>query len=462
MTRAQHVAQWLHETLERRLDELDIPAASVAVYVDGELVEHGAGVLNRGTGVENTVDGVFQIGSITKVWTATLVMQLVDEGIVALDEPVLTYLPEFSLEDADAAAAVTVRQLLTHTAGFEGDVFRDTGVGDDALEIFIRGIGDVPQLFTPGEQFSYNNLAFCVLGRLVEVLRGMPYDQALHQYVITPLGLTHAATDAAQAIRFRAALGHLDAGEGGPVVPAPIWAMQRSNSPAGSMLAMTARDLIAFAAMHLRGGVAEDGTRVLSEASVEAMQVREVDLPRLEMLGDAWGLGWELMDTNIGTMIGHDGNTIGQASFLRVLPEHGIAVALLTNGGNVYPLSREIFAHILGELAGVEYKHLPTPPTDAEPIDASRFVGTYGASVMDLTVTQDAEQRIWIDIVPKGLAIELGETAQRSEYVPFGPDRIIAVEPTSGMFMPFVFIGADDDGNARYLHTGRAMPRVAG
>ena len=174
------------------------------------------------------------------------------------------------------------------------------------------------------------------------------------------------------------------------------------------------------------------------------------------MLGDAWGLGWELMDTNLGTMIGHDGNTIGQASFLRVLPEHGIAIALLTNGGDVYPLYREIFAHVLGELAGLEYKELPTPPENPERIDASGFVGTYGASVMDLKVSQDEDGRIFIDMIPKGMAIEMGDSDQRSEYVSFGGNRIISLEPTSGMFMPFAFLGDDGEGNARFLHIGRA------
>lgn len=454
------VQAWLRDSLASRIEELDIPAASVAVLVDGDVIEHAAGILNRNTGVANTTDAVFQIGSITKVWTATLVMQLVDEGLVELDKPVRTYLPDFRVEDEDASAAVTVRQLLTHTAGFEGDIFRETGSGDDAIEVLIAGVGDVPQLFAPGEQFSYNNLAYCLLGRLIEVLREKTYKQCLHEHLFAPLGLTHAATNADEAIVFRAAMGHVSPGANEPVVVGPMWGMMASGAPAGSMLSMPPRDLLAFARMHLNDGKAEDGTVVLSPESVSAMREREVELPKLEMLGDAWGLGWELMDTNLGTMIGHDGNTIGQASFLRVLPEHGIAIALLTNGGNVYPLYREIFAHVLGELAGLEYKELPSPPENPERIDASGFVGTYGASVMDLKVSQDEDGRIFIDMIPKGMAIEMGDSGQRSEYVSFGGNRIISLEPTSGMFMPFAFLGDDGEGNARFLHIGRAMPRV--
>ena len=111
-----------------------MPGAAVAVGVGDELVEAATGVVNRDTGVETTTDSVFQIGSVTKVWTAALVMQLVDEGLVDLDAPVRRYLPEFGVVDAAASASVTVRQLLSHTGGFDGDLFEDTGRGDDAVD----------------------------------------------------------------------------------------------------------------------------------------------------------------------------------------------------------------------------------------------------------------------------------------------------------------------------------------
>ena len=103
---------------------------------------------------------MFQIGSITKLWTSSLVMQLVDEGTVDLDATVRTYLPEFRIADEAAASAITVRQLLTHTSGFEGDIFTDTGVGDDCVEKYLGVLHDVPQLFPPGTMWSYNNAGF--------------------------------------------------------------------------------------------------------------------------------------------------------------------------------------------------------------------------------------------------------------------------------------------------------------
>src|SRR5262245_1969848 len=319
---------WLDENVAALLEKYDVPGAAWAVLHDGAVVDGAAGVLSKATGVEATADSVFQIGSVTKLWTSTLVMQLVDEGKVALDEPIRTYLPEFRIADEGAAAAITVRQLLSHTAGFEGDIFTDTGVGDDCVEKYLGVLGEVPQLFAPGERFSYNNAGYSVLGRLVEVLREKTYDECLREHLFAPLGLTHAATSAYDAILFRAAVGHIELEPGAGYQPAPIWAMARSNAPAGSMLSMRPRDLVAFARMHLEDGRAADGTQVLAPGTAGRMHEAQVELPPIGMMGSAWGLGFERFDTADGGFIGHDGNTIGQAAFLRMVPEAGLAVAL--------------------------------------------------------------------------------------------------------------------------------------
>ena len=314
---------WLADRFPALAEAYGVPGAAVAILADGEMIDAATGVLNLATGVEATPDSVFQIGSITKLWTAALVMQLVDEGRLDLDQPVRTYLPEFRVADEAAAATITTRQLLSHTAGFEGDIFTDTGKGDDCLEKFVLTLGDTAQLFPPGERFSYNNAGYCVLGRLVEVLREKTYDDCLREHLFGPLGLTHAATGPYEAIMFRAAMGHVRPAPGAELQVAPVWALARSNAPAGSMLAMRPRDLLAFAQMHINAGQAADGTVVLQPETVRLMHEPCVELPRLGLMGDAWGLGSELFLTPEGVVTGHDGNTIGQAAFLRFLPGQG-------------------------------------------------------------------------------------------------------------------------------------------
>ena len=165
------------------------------------------------------------------------------------------------------------------------------------------------------------------------MLRGQPYDTCLVDWLFRPLGLSHAAAGAGDAIRFRAALGHLRPRPDAAPEPAPVWSLARSNGPAGSSLAMTASNLLAFATMHLNGGKAADGRQILSEASVAAMQEPQVELPELALMGNAWGLGWEMYDVDGTRVIGHDGGTLGQVAFLRIVPEQRVAVALVTNGG---------------------------------------------------------------------------------------------------------------------------------
>ncbi|MFJ3472480.1 serine hydrolase domain-containing protein [Microbacterium maritypicum] len=450
----------MRENLPTMLADAHIPAASVAILAGGEIFTTAAGILNRNTGVEADEDSVFQIGSITKTWTATLIMQLVDEGLLDLDAPVRDTVPAFAIGDDAAASAITPRQLLSHVSGFEGDLFNDTGVGDDAVEKYLATIADAPQLFAPGERFSYNNAAFVVLGRIVEVLRGTSYDQALRTHLAAPLGLTHVATTAAEAIMFRAALGHIPAESGDEPVPAPVWSLVRSNAPAGSMLAMTARDLVTYARMHLDGGVSADGTRVLSEQSVRAMQERQVDLPELGLMGDAWGLGWEIFDWDGGPVIGHDGGTIGQNAFLRMVPGAGVAVAVLTNGGRTVDAYHSITSKVLAALAGVTVPALPSVPESPVPIDLERVLGTYSSSVSDSTVRVDDQGRIWLERTMKGIFAELGPAPEPVELVGWAGDTLLPREPQNGMHMPHAFVGDDGSGRALYLHTGRADRRV--
>src|SRR4051794_22657991 len=153
-------------------DKHGVPGATLAILEGDEVAEAAYGVLNIRTGVEATPDSLFQIGSITKVWTATLVMQLVDEGLLNLDEPVVTYLPEFKVADPEVTRAVTTRHLLAHTSGIDGDLFLDTGRGDDAVAKYVEACAGLGQNHPLGATMSYCNSGYIVLGRLIEALRG--------------------------------------------------------------------------------------------------------------------------------------------------------------------------------------------------------------------------------------------------------------------------------------------------
>ncbi|MDR1077196.1 MAG: beta-lactamase family protein [Propionibacteriaceae bacterium] len=457
----QQTQAWLEAEFAGAVQRAGVPGASIAVLQDGQLATAAAGLLSLATGVEATVDSVFQIGSITKLWTASLVMQLVDEGLVELDQPIQTYLPEFEVADQSAAATITVRHLLSHQAGFEGDIFTDTGRGDDAIARYVATLDELPQVFPPGALFAYNNAGYVVLGRLVEKLRDQPYNTALSQWLATPLGLTSVSPSPYEAILHRVAVGHVE-GPDGQIEPAPFWAMAPSNAPAGSMLAMTAGDLVGFARLALNQGQAPDGARLLGPGAVQAMLTRQVDLPRLTGMGQAWGLGYEIDADQPTLVVGHDGNTIGQAAFLRIVPEAGLAIALLTNGGDPYQLFSQTVSVLLRDLIGFEQELWPAPPAQptATDFDFTPCLGRYVSSIADFVVRRDDDGRFWMDRLPKGLLLEMGERPDQQELVPLGPDQLIQKEPIGGLYPIFAFLGDDGRGRRRYIHYGRVVERA--
>jgi CubicO group peptidase (beta-lactamase class C family) len=351
-----------------------VPGATLAVRQGDEVVEFATGLLNLTTRVETTTDSVFQIGSITKVFTTTLIMQLVDEGRVALDAPVQKYVPEFLIADRAYGAAITVRQLLTHTSGIDGDYFHDTGRGADAVERFVLSLGALPSLHAPGTMWSYCNAGFPVAGRIVEKLTGMSWDDAIRERIFKPAGLTTMGTLPEQAILQRAAAGHVMTAEG-QWSRAPVWLLAPSNGPAGATPFAAARDLLTFGWTHLNGGKTADEKTLLAEGSVRAMQAEEVHLPG-RGLAAHWGLGWMLFDWGKDRIIGHDGGTIGQSSFLRLSPSKRFGVALLTNGGNTQGFSRAILGDVFSRAAGITLPPLPEPNPDVT-VDPARYVGTY-------------------------------------------------------------------------------------
>ncbi|MFD6227688.1 serine hydrolase domain-containing protein [Streptomyces sp. NPDC060232] len=377
---------------QSRLDALRaahrVPGATLAVFADGRIHELASGLLHRGTGVEATTDSVFQLGSIAKIYTATLVMQLVDAGRLDLDAPVCEILPEFSPAGAPGAVkAITVRRLLSHTSGLTGDFTYDSGRGDDCLAAYVRAARNVALDCPPGTAVSYSSVGYNILGRIVEVVTGRTWDQALKERIVAPLGLTHTMTLPEEALAFRTAMGHLP-GDGPQPEPAPAWDMMpRSAGPYGRVLA-SAADVLRLAKMHLDGGATADGTQVLGARAVAAMQRWEVDVPdRWTVSADGWGLGWSLYDWNGVPGYGHDGASIGQYGYLRVVPGADVIVVLLTNGGGARRLYTDLFRELLADLAEVRTPPSFAPPAHPPAVDMTPLLGTYQREGVVITVS---------------------------------------------------------------------------
>ncbi|WP_086829262.1 serine hydrolase [Allokutzneria sp. NRRL B-24872] len=443
----RRIHAWLTENLPSLIEEHGVPGASVAVVVDDEVVDVAAGVLNQGTGVAATTDSLFQIGSVTKLWTAALVMQLVEERVIGLDDPVTRHVPGLRLRDE----RVTIRQLLDHTSGLDGDVLTPTSRGDDAVALYADTVAPgLTQVIEPGSGFSYSNSGYVLLGRLVEVLRGKPFHVLLRERIADPLKLSHVATLPEEALLHRTAVGHFGQ------TPVPVWNLPASISPAGSLLCTSARSLAQFGAAHVHGH------ELLSEEAVTTLWSSTVDVPEIGSFATHWGLGWASFGWEGARVLGHDGGTIGQAAFLRVVPQAGVSVALLTNGGSTVGLFADaVLGHLLSDLAPVRQPSRLTPPAAPAPIDASLVTGAYSSPALRLEITVDGpvSATARVSAVSEETRLAMPEPMTK-KMVRLDERRLISVEPgMGGRHEVYVFVG--DNGPADYAFGGgRLLPRV--
>jgi CubicO group peptidase (beta-lactamase class C family) len=455
---ALDAAHW-QDRLTALADKRGVVGATLAIGLGDETVAAASGVLNLRTGVKADNDSLFQIGSITKVWTAVLALQLVDEGLLDLDEPVVTYLPEFTVADAEVTKTVTTRHLLSHTSGIDGDLFVDTGRGDDCLEKYVAAMAKLNQNHPLGATMSYCNSGYSALGRLIEVVRGNSWDVVLREKLLAPLGLTSAGTLPEEALLYGAATGHITPPGAEEPIVTPQWGIFRSAGPAG-LIHMTATDLLAFARLHLDEGVTADGTRLLSKELVTAMQQPEVEIPDRWTLGEHWGLGWFLMEWSGRKVYGHDGATLGQGGFLRILPDAGLSVSLLTNGGHARELFEDLYGEIFSELAGVELPARPEPIAGDVEIDAAQYVGRYVREGIEMAVEPDDGGLKLVMRATGELAASMGDQEPTTmELRRFDGDAFVAREKADEPWTPAVFFTLP--GGRRYLHFGvRATPRM--
>ncbi len=451
--------------LKPRLAELiakhKVPGAAIGVLHNGEVSEAAAGVINLNTGVEATTDTLWQIGSMSKPWTATVVMQLVDEGRLDLDAPVRDVITDFKVVDEDVAAKVTLRHLLAHTSGIDGDHFQDFGRGDDCLEKYVAATATLNQTHPMGATMSYCNTGFSIAGRMIELITEKVWDQAMREMLYAPLGLTRTVTLPEEALLHRTAVGHIKLTPKDPETVAPMWMLPRVCGPMG-LINSTVGDVLVWAKMHMDGGKAPDGTQVLSEKSVLAMQEPQIAVPDPYTLGSHWGVGWILFDWDGHRLYGHDGNTIGQSAFLRIAPDANLAITLLTNGGEAHDLYVELYGELFKELAGITLPPFPTAPETPLEMDLTPYAGTYERLSVKIELEPKDGQLVGTTTLSGPLASMLPNPVQPIVLTPVNDTTFLSSSPEEPDATPTPAVFYDfADGKPSYLHMGaRTHPRV--
>lgn len=301
----------------------EIPGVSAAVLHRGETV-HTTAAGTAGDGKRMATVTPMRVHSLSKSFTATAIMQLVEAGDVDLDDPARDYLPEFSIDDP-RGEDITVRHLLTQSSGITDASTPDLVHADVAtLKEAVARLDEATLAADPGTRHDYSNPNYHVLARMVEVVSGEEFADYLERHILSPLGMDATqSVDTAEESVPGVAQGHVSA-FGRPFPSAgPDYFVGGSGG-----IVSTAEDMALWVAAHANDGVGQNGQRILSARSIQ--QMHEPDK------GD-YGFGWYHADSAEGPpeRTSHSGSGSGSSAYQGIFPDSDYAVVVLTNHGPV-------------------------------------------------------------------------------------------------------------------------------
>lgn len=431
---------------EHWMTEWGVPGMAVGVLRNGTRELHAYGITSTETNYPVTADTLFQIGSISKIFTTTLVMRLVEAGSLELDAPVARYLPDLRLTTSGTQNEVTLRHLVTHTSGIFGDHFADFGWGDDALARYCASLEDLPQVFAPGELWSYCNSGFNLAGRSIEVVTGQTFEAVMREQVFEPLGMERTFFFAHEAITYPVAIGHLPDPATGVHEIARRYPIPRASNPAGAIIA-TVDDLLTFAEFHMGLSHAD---KILGDAARERMQTVEVTFKPVSD-ADAWGLGWQINLYGGTQAISHGGATNGFNAHFDIVPSLGFAMVSLTNSGRGAAAYRQVVKWALAEYCGLSK---PEPSLLAlGSSELAQYAGRYNQPAADINVGVEGDL-LTIEVTRKSLLAD--DPADRIDpplfAAPIGGDAFVITEgPTAGSKVGFI---RHAGGSLRFVRIG--------
>jgi D-alanyl-D-alanine-carboxypeptidase/D-alanyl-D-alanine-endopeptidase len=360
--------------LAEQLEAHDLPGLSAAVVYDGSLVwSNGYGFADLENQVPATARTLYDIGSVTKLFTATMLMQLRDAGAVGLDDPIEKHLPEFRLESPfPDARPLTFRQVAAHLAGLPNQPPGFTLEAAPSLEQMLASLSEVELAAPAWQEHKYSNFGYCIIGHALARASAQPFRQYVAEHVLAPLGMDDTTWEPTEAMRARLAVGYTAAAEDGTRGRPPSFDVGDGSAPAGGLYS-TVEDLARFAAVQFHDGPA-GGQYLLGGTTL-----REMRAP-VTVWSD-WsggvGIGWFLGRVAGHNVAGHGGGTPGYSCEVQIVPDLELAFVVAANQvadksaiarGAIQRLA-PAFAATRARLA--EQERPPLPP------DADQLTGTY-------------------------------------------------------------------------------------
>lgn len=356
------------------------PGLALVIVKDGELVHR------RGFGEGVTTESPFVLGSLSKSITAVRVMQLVEQGAVDLDATVVTYLPDFRVADAEASAAITVRQLMDQSSGLSRRA--PVATGDDlSLEAHVLALATAELTQVPGAGHRYASPNYIVAGRIVEVIGGASFATQIADHVFAPLAMKHSHVSIESAMADNLVPGHrLWFG----------WPLRHDHRaepdrlPTAALIA-SADDLGRYLIMHMAGGL-----DVLTSTSVATLHHPSAKAKRFD-----YAMGWRVGPTAGVDSLWHGGTLPSYRGACVMVPSTGWGVVVLSNVSSpIYDHTRHIASGVVAMLHG------GTPPASERPlVTVHQTAGLFGAIVAILELWALLTARRWAKRKKRSLVI---------------------------------------------------------
>lgn len=444
--RWQQVLDTAKETRER----YHVPGVAIGILADGESRTAGLGVTDLRAPLDVDGDTLFQIGSISKTFTAALAALLAQRGQLDLDAPLRRYLPDFQVADVAATEGATPRILFSHIAGWLGDYFQ---METYALEQAVDRMRWLPQTYPLGQLWSYNNASFYVAGRLIEAVTGKRFAQVAKEELLDPLGMSDTGYLLTDLLTAKVAMGFSSVYDDGATANPGRWYGVGAIDPVGG-LSSTAKDVLRWARFTIDGRD-DAGNEILSQASRATL--RELRVPA--GLDGYVGLSWFTRDLDGVRLMSHGGSMRFQQSRLIIAPERGFAIVVLTNS--------ERGSEMIDRVAKAALRaYLDLAEPEPEKVAGDRatlapYEGRYSAALASYTISLE-DDTLWLraertrespaeDISPPVPPSRLSLTKR--------PDVLVALDP------PFEDNQAEflrDGGEIAWLRIGSRVHRKTG
>ena len=375
----------IEKALDDKRKELGIPGISLAIVKDDQVIYlKGLGFKDVDKKLPVTPDTRFAIGSATKAFTAMLAVMSADEGKLSLDDSPKKFLPYFTLRDPEAAAKITLRDLLSHRSGLNRtDLAMVSGVFN--REELIKVAGMAKPTAKLGEKFQYQNVMYSAAGEAVAQAQKSTWDKLIATRIFKPLGMKNSDTSAAAMQKSNDySFGY----DYNPSTKETRHLPQReiaAAAPAGAINS-SARDMVQWLRLMLNGG-SINGRRLVSEKGFDELVTKQINI------GGSidYGLGWFLRQWNGHKVVEHGGNIDGFNSQVAFMPDQKLGFVLLTNV-TASPLGAFAMNTVWKKLVGEPNNNVadgPTTPAGDPKAEVGKYLLAAAGVSFDVTLKDD-------------------------------------------------------------------------